>query len=163
MKTTLLLMTLLMTAKSFAQIDRSNMFVFNTKLQGYTCERWGKKGFKTSEFEAQGYEFSGLDISRNTRRARIIVTEEATGCEYTALFDRERGNTFVVFASSSTKSEEQVSCEEMKADLDEFFAPGWNYKVSQNRFLSVFFPSEIQSQCNETTGKSYARFEYKLF
>ena len=142
-------------------IDRSNQFVFKTELKGYTCERWGKKGFKTSTLEEeQGLKFVTLDISRDTRRARINMVKVDSTCTYTALFDREKGNTFVTFASSTVNDES--ACTTMKADLDELFALGWNYKIEMNRYLSVQFPSGIKSKCDETTGESYARFSYNV-
>lgn len=159
----ILLMSLILTSIAAEGIDRSNQFVFKTELKGYTCERWGKKGFKTSTLEEeQGYKFVTLDISRDTRRARINMAQIEGICTYTALFDREKGNTFVTFASSTITSENIESCTEMKADLDELFAQGWNYKIEMNKYLSVQFPYGISSKCDETTGESYARFNYNI-
>ncbi len=142
-------------------VDRSNQFVFKTELKGYTCERWGKTGFKTSTLEEEkGLQFVTLDISRDTRRARINMAKNDSTCTYTALFDREKGNTFVTFATSSVSSE--ADCSEMKADLDEIFAMGWNYKIEMNKYLSVEFPYGISSKCDETTGESFARFSYNV-
>ncbi len=142
-------------------VDRSNQFVFKTELKGYTCERWGKEGFKTSKLEEeQGLNFVTLDISRDTRRARINMAQKETGCTYTALFDRKKGNIFLTFASSTTSDE--AICSEMKADLDELFSLGWNYEILMNKYLSVEFPTGIESKCSESTGKSYARFSYNV-
>lgn len=159
---TIIMSTLLLSSTTMAQgIDRSNQFVFKTELKGYTCERWGQKGFKQSSLEENlGYSFVTLDISRDTRRSRINMAKIDSDCSYTALFDRKKGDIFLTFASSTVKDE--MACAEMKADLDEFFAEGWNYEIKMNKYLSVEFPTGISSKCDETTGKSFARFSYNV-
>ncbi len=158
----IILSTFLLSTTTMAEgIDRSNQFVFKTELKGYTCERWGNKGFKVSALEEeQGYSFITLDISRDTRRSRINLAKKNSDCSYTALFDRKKGNIFLTFASSTVSDE--LSCEQMKADLDEFFAAGWNYEIKMNKYLSVEFPSGVSSKCDESTGKSFARFSYNV-
>ncbi|MAF76828.1 MAG: hypothetical protein CME60_01610 [Halobacteriovoraceae bacterium] len=143
--------------------SRSDLFVFKTKHQGYTCERWGKKGYKESDFEKSGFRFESLDISRNTRKARVNVLDSDRTCRYTSIFNRNKGEIFVTFESSEvTPLKEGAHCDELKADMDEFMAPGWNYEIKQNKYLSVEFPSGIESECSEQTGQSFARFYYDL-
>ncbi len=146
-------------SQNLAARNSSDLYVFVTKHQGYTCERWGKKGYKDSAFEKAGLSFTSLDISRNTRKARINVSN-TEGCEYTAYFNREKGSVSVTFDESVVSDE--AACMDMSAYLDEFFAAGWNYQIKMNAYLSVEFPAGIESECSEVTGQSFARFKYDL-
>lgn len=133
--------------------------VYIAKHHGYTCERWGKEGYKASAFEENlGYKFEYLAVSKSTRKAQIKVIKD--DCEYIADFSREKGNTFVKFERS--KITNSTACESIKTDLDIFMAEGWDYKIQLNKYLSVKFASPIESKCTETSGESYARFMYDI-
>jgi hypothetical protein len=135
-------------------------FVFITQHQGYTCERWGQQGYKESEFEKSGYSFESLDISRNTREVKIEVLQKDSNCLYTSYFSRNKGETFVTFENSRVNP--QSNCQEVKRELDHFMMQGWNYKIKRNAYMSVYFNAGIESQCANTTGKSFARFYYDI-
>lgn len=133
--------------------------VYVAKHQGYTCERWGQKGYKLSSFEEElKYKFEYLAVSKTTRKAQIKITQDE--CEYVANFSRQKGNTFVKFETSTINNPE--TCAQVKTDLDLFMAEGWDYKIQLNKYLSVKFASPIESKCTELTGESYARFMYDV-
>ena len=159
MKTFFFIFLFIVSSFSSAQ-SRSELFVFKTKHQGYTCERWGKKGYKQSSFEKKGYRFKSLDISRNTRRVRIVVMNIHNLCEYESFFDRLKGETFVSFETSKVSSLD--SCQQLKLELDEMMSQGWNYKILNNKYLSVYFNAGIESECTEQGEQSYARFVYTI-
>ncbi len=157
----LLIFVLFQTATLLAQekaIDPK--FVFMTRHQGYTCERWGKQGYKESELEKSGFLFESLDISRNTREVKIQVLQKESDCLYTSYFSRNKGETFVTFEFSEVNP--VSSCQNVKEEMDTFMMQGWDYKIKQNAYMSVYFNAGIDSQCSDSTGKSYARFYYDI-
>ena len=146
----------------FSQIVlASDPYVYKSVHQGYTCERWGKKGYKKSQFEDDGYRFVALTVSKTTRNIKLEINSIKNKCFYTAYFKRNKGETFVRL-DSSTVSDAQ-DCSDFKVNLDEMMIQGWNYKLKSLKYLSVYFESDIVSECTDITGESYARFKYVLF
>ncbi len=164
LKNTFLLLNLILwipslNAQVYDESVKDLRYVFVAKHQGYTCERWGREGYKDSSLEESGIVIQSLEITKNTRNIRILVNNISKTCEYQAYFSREKGSTEANFLFSSIQGE---SCQNFLHEIDLLMAGGWNYKLKNLKYLSVQFSTPIVSQCDNLTGESYVRFIYDI-
>ncbi|MBC98728.1 MAG: hypothetical protein CME63_13345 [Halobacteriovoraceae bacterium] len=151
----------LLSSSSFtAGGPRAPKFVFKTKFKNYSCTRFSKKDASRVELNQKGYLALGLDITKNTRLAKINFQSVDQICHYSALFTRKKGEIKTSFYES--KINDDLACSDMKEYLDQLLEDGFSYHVKFNAYLSVHIPKSFTSECDETTGKTYLEFAWDL-